>query len=178
MSADDANQQQEDEEIDYEEEEAEEDDINVDDYTTDANPRHRDRALSPAPAVQAPVAPPLSSRQRRRQRKAQAQERAASRYRQGGQGPPALRGRLGPLEGSSIALGGRLAPLGCAPGHLSNQCPNRAPPGPPPGPPAAAPFLAGPGTDRASIVQSMHHLLSLGYALGQPEQPPPHFHAG
>jgi hypothetical protein len=129
-AADDAKQPPEDEEVDYEEE--------ADEYTTDANPRHRDRALSPAPAVHAPVAPPLSNRQRRRQRKIQAQERAAAKYRQGGQGPPALRGRLGPLGGSSIALEGRLGPLGCAPGHLANQCPNRAPPGPPPGPPAAA----------------------------------------
>jgi hypothetical protein len=180
MSADDAdaNVPQEDE-VDYEEE-GDEDDIVVPEYTTDANPRHRGRALSP-PAVQAPVAPvqpvqPLSNRQRRRQRKAQTEQRASVRSRLGGKGPSALQGRPGPLEGTSIAVGGRVGPLGCTPGHFASQCPNRAPPGPPPGPPAAAPF--GVGTDRASIIQSLHHLLSLGYALGQPETTPPRFHTG
>jgi hypothetical protein len=165
MSAeDDANQLQDEDEVDFTEEE-DEDDISVSEYT--------DELVQPVQPVQ-----PLSNRHRRRQRKAQAQERAAVKYRHGGQGPPALRGRLGPLGGPSSALRGRLGPLVCAPGHFPNQCPNRAPPGPPPGPPAAAPFPSGVGTDRASVVQTLHHLLSLGYALGQPKQPPPPFHAG
>jgi hypothetical protein len=98
----------------------------------------------------------------RRQRKAQTVQRATVRSRLGGHGPSALAGRLGPL--------------GCAPGHFANQFPNRAQPTPPPGPHAAASF--GVGTDWASIVQSLYHLLSLGYALGQPEPAPPRFHAG
>jgi hypothetical protein len=169
MSAADDDKQQQKDEVDYTEED--EDDIDVPEYTTD-EPAPKG-PVEPVPPVQ-----PLSDRQRRRQRKAQVQERAAIKYRKGGQGPPALRGRLGPLGGTSTALTGRLGPLGCGTGHFASECSQRAPPGPPPGPPVAAPFPSGVGTDRASIVQTLHHLLSLGYALGQPEQPPPHFHAG
>jgi hypothetical protein len=136
MSADDAdaNLPQEDE-VDFEEED-DQDDINVDEYVADPNPRHRERALSP-PAVQAPVAlaqpvQHLSNRQRRRQRKAQTEQRASVRSRLGEKGPSALHGRLGPPGGTSVAVGGRVGPLGCTPGHFARQCPSRAPPGPPP----------------------------------------------
>jgi hypothetical protein len=59
MSANDANQPQEDEEVNYEEEEPEdEDDINVPEYVVEPNPRHRGRAVSPPPhADQVPTAP-------------------------------------------------------------------------------------------------------------------------
>jgi hypothetical protein len=155
--------------VDYTEEE-DEDDINVDECAAE-------EPSSEAPVQPVPPVQPLSNRQRRRQRRAQAQKRAAVKYRQGGQGPPALRGRLGPLGGTSTALKGRLGPLGCGTGHFASEWPQRAPTGPPPGLPAAAPFPSRVGTDRAFIVQTLHHLLSLGYALGQPEQPPPPFHA-